>query len=160
MENPHVLQGLGSKPFDNEGVHIKKITIVKNGILQTWLLNNYTSKQLNMENNGHSGGIYNWYINNKNNIDYNTLIKKMNNSLIITELMSDGINNITGDYSRGASGFWVENGKIKFPVNEIIISSNLKKIWLSILDISNDIEKRNSIQCGSILISEMIISGI
>ncbi|QJC29281.1 metalloprotease PmbA [Enterobacteriaceae endosymbiont of Plateumaris rustica] len=160
IEDPHVLQGLGSKPFDNEGVSTKKIVIVQNGILKNWLLNNYTSNKLHIENNGHSGGIYNWYINNKNNIDYNTLIKKMNNGLIVTELMSNGVNNITGDYSRGVCGFWVENGKIIFPVSEVTISSNLKKIWLSISDISNDIEKRNIIQCGSILISEMMISGI
>ncbi|QJC30168.1 metalloprotease PmbA [Enterobacteriaceae endosymbiont of Plateumaris sericea] len=159
IENPHVLKGLGSKPFDNEGVYTKKTMIVENGILKKWLLNNYTANKLNLETNGHAGGIYNWYINSKNNINYNTLIKKMNNGLIVTELMSNGVNNITGDYSRGVCGFWVENGKIKFPVSEITISSNLKKIWLSILDISNDIEKRNSIQCGSILIEEMTISG-
>ncbi|QJC29727.1 metalloprotease PmbA [Enterobacteriaceae endosymbiont of Plateumaris pusilla] len=159
IEDPHVLKGLGSRPFDNEGVRTKKTMIVKNGILKKWLLNNYTANKLNIENNGHAGGIYNWYINSKNYINYNTLIKKMNKGLIVTELMSDGINSITGDYSRGVCGFWVENGKIKFPVSEITISSNLKKIWLSILEISNDIEKKNSIQCGSILISEMTISG-
>ena len=157
-ERPHLLKGLASKPFDNEGVCTKNLNIIKNGILQTWLMNSYSARKLGLISNAHSGGIYNWFV-NKQKYNFNDLLKYMNTGLVVTELMGDGVNIITGDYSRGVSGFWVENGNIQYAVSEITISGNLKDMWRNIIAIGNDIEYRNAIQCGSILISEMQIAG-
>ncbi|QIQ41144.1 MAG: metalloprotease PmbA [Buchnera aphidicola (Aphis urticata)] len=158
IENPHIQQGLGSKPFDNEGVKTTVKYIVENGILSTWLLNSYNSRRLKLISTGNSGGIHNWLVSNQN-ISFQDLLENMNTGLLITELMGQGVDIVNGNYSQGAIGFWVENGKIKYPVNEITISGNLKHMWLNILNISNDIDLRHNIQCGSILISEMQISG-
>ncbi|QLL40496.1 metalloprotease PmbA [Buchnera aphidicola (Aphis craccivore)] len=158
IENPHIPQGLGSKPFDNEGVKTSIKYIVENGILKTWLLNSYNSRKLGLISTGNSGGTYNWLISNQN-ISFENLLENMNTGLLVTELMGQGVDIVSGNYSQGAMGFWVENGKIQHPVNEITISGNLKDMWFNILSISNDIDMRNKIQCGSILVSEMQISG-
>ncbi|ALD15052.1 peptidase PmbA [Buchnera aphidicola (Aphis glycines)] len=158
IENPHIPQGLGSKPFDNEGVKTIVKYIIQNGILSTWLLDSYNGRRLGLISTGNSGGIHNWLVSNQN-ISFQDLLKNMNTGLLVTELMGQGIDIVSGNYSQGAMGFWVENGKIQYPVNEITISGNLKNMWLNILSISNDIDIRNNIKCGSILISEMQISG-
>lgn len=157
-ENPHIISGLYSAPFDDEGVLTKPLNIVKSGILKNWLLTNYYARKLKIKNNGHAGGIYNWYVLGKYT-SFSKLLKKMNNGLLITEIIGNGINIITGDYSRGATGFWVKNGMISFPVSEITISGNLKNMWSDIILMSDDIEKRSCVQCGSLLVSEMCISG-
>lgn len=157
-ENPHIISGLYSAPFDNEGIRTKSIKIVEDGILKNFLLTNYSSRRLGLKNNGHAGGIYNWNMLCKKN-KFDDLLKQMNNGLLITEIIGNGINVITGDYSRGASGFWIKNGMISHPVSEITISGNLKNIWNNIIAMSNDIEHRSSIRCGSILLSEICISG-
>ncbi|AKC59840.1 metalloprotease PmbA [Blochmannia endosymbiont of Polyrhachis (Hedomyrma) turneri] len=157
-ERPHVPAEIGSAPFDNEGVKTTDRTIIKNGMLCTWLLDSYSARKLKLHSTGHANNIYNWYV-NCNNINLIQLIKKMDRGIIITDLMGQGINIITGDYSRGATGFWVQNGKIKHPVHEITISGNLKDMFLNIISISNDIETRSNIKCGSILISSMMIAG-
>lgn len=157
-ENPHIISGLASAPFDQEGVLTKSIEIINNGILKNLLLTNYSARKLGLKNNGHAGGIYNWIFLCKK-INFKELIKNMYNGLLITEIMGNGVNIITGDYSRGASGFWVENGLISFPVSEITISGNLINMWQNIKSMSDDIEKRSSIQCGSVLLSEMCVSG-
>lgn len=158
-EFPHISQGIGSAPFDNEGVQILNRTIIKNGILKTWLLDTYSARKMRLKSTGHAGGIYNWSISHQN-INNIELIKKMNRGIIITNLMGQGVNIMTGDYSRGISGFWVENGKIQYPVSEITISGNLKQMFLDIVAISNDIELRSNINCGSVLINSMQIAGI
>ncbi|QIQ41701.1 MAG: metalloprotease PmbA [Buchnera aphidicola (Microlophium carnosum)] len=157
-ENPHLKEGLGSKPFDNEGVITTNKYIIQNGILQTWLLNSYNARKLKLKSTGNCGGIYNWLISNSN-ISFEELLKKMNQGVLVTELMGQGVDIISGNYSRGAVGFWVEKGKISYPINEITISGNLKNMWNNIIDISTDIDSRNNIQCGSVLLSEMQISG-
>ncbi|QCI17501.1 metalloprotease PmbA [Buchnera aphidicola (Acyrthosiphon lactucae)] len=157
-ENPHLKQGLGSKPFDNEGVVTKSKYIIKNGILQTWLLNSYNARKLQLESTGNCGGIYNWLISNSN-ISFEELLKKMNQGILVTELMGQGVDIISGNYSRGAVGFWVEKGKICYPINEITISGNLRDMWNNIVGISTDVDKRNKIQCGSVLLSEIQVSG-
>ena len=157
-ENPHIKKGLGSKPFDSEGVSTTIRSIIKNGILETWLLNTYNARKLGLTTTGHSGGISNWLVSNKN-ISFKELLKMMKTGLLITELMGQGVDIVSGNYSRGAVGFWIENGKIKYPVNEITISGNLKKMWNSILSISNDVNMYSNIQCGSTLLSEIQISG-
>ncbi|MXP56392.1 metalloprotease PmbA [Pantoea sp. Mhis] len=157
-ENPHILKELASAPFDNEGVCTKSYTFIKNGILQNWLMNSYSSRKLGLKSTGHAGSIHNWYVSTQN-YSFEELLKKMNRGLVVTELMGQGVNIITGDYSRGCFGFWVEDGHIQHPVSEITIAGNLKDMWLNILTIGNDIETRNPIKCGSVLISEMKISG-
>ncbi|QCI16924.1 metalloprotease PmbA [Buchnera aphidicola (Aphis helianthi)] len=158
IEKPDILQGLGSKPFDNEGVKTNEKYIIKNGILKTWLLNSYNARRLGLISTGNAGGIYNWLISNQN-ILFQDLLANMKTGLLVTELMGQGVDIVSGNYSQGAIGFWIENGKIQYPVNEVTISGNLRNIWNNILSISNDIDIRNNIQCGSILISEMQISG-
>ncbi|CAL4318752.1 metalloprotease PmbA [Buchnera aphidicola] len=157
-ENPHIKKGLGSKPFDGEGVATRVKNIIKNGVLETWLLNSYIARKMKTVSTGNAGGIYNWFIKNKN-LSFIELLKKMHKGLLITELMGQGVDIISGNYSRGAVGFWIDHGQIQYPVHEITISGNLKNMWKNIVSISNDIDERTNIQCGSILISEMQISG-
>lgn len=159
QESPHILKGLGSAPFDNEGVKTTDRMIIENGQLNNWILNSYSSRKIGVKSTGHANGIYNWYI-SYNNVNFQELIKHMYQGLIVTDLMGQGVNIITGDYSRGVSGFWVENGIIQYPVHEITISGNLKEMFKNVESISNDIEIRSNIHCGSVLVSSMKISGI
>ncbi len=160
IENPFIYKGIGSKPFDNEGLNTYKYNVVKNGILKSWILDTYSSNKLNKKNTCNSGGIHNWYfLNKKKNINFKKLIKKMYNGFIIDRLLGQGVNITTGIYSKGASGFWVEKGKIKFFVNEITISGNLKKLFKNIIYMSNDINNFSSIRTGSILVSNIQITG-
>jgi PmbA protein len=157
-ERPHVLRGLASSPFDSEGVRTEDRAIVKDGILQTWLLGSYSARKLGMKSTGHAGGIHNWHIAGRG-LDFAGLIKEMGRGLVVTELMGQGVSAITGDYSRGAAGFWVENGEIQYPVSEITIAGNLRDMLRNIVTIGDDIETRNQIQCGSVLLPLMKIAG-
>ncbi|CAD83369.1 PmbA protein; putative modulatory Zn-dependent protease [Candidatus Blochmanniella floridana] len=158
-ELPHVSRELGSAPFDNEGVKTSNKLIIKNGVLNSWLLDTYSARKINFKNTGNSGGIYNWYV-SCHNISFYELIEDMQRGLIVTDLMGQGVNIVTGHYSRGICGFWVENGEIQYPVNEVAISGNLMEMFSNIVAISNDIETRTNIRCGSVLIDSMQIAGI
>ncbi|WP_340147413.1 metallopeptidase TldD-related protein [Buchnera aphidicola] len=162
FENSQLLGGLGSRLFDNEGIFSKPKYIIKNGILKTWLLDNYSSNRLNLKNTGNSGEIYNWIFSNTLNqkFFFKDLLKKMKTGVIINELMGQGVDINTGNYSRGASGFWVENSKIKYPISEITVSGNLKKIYKNIICMSNDTNFKNEILSGSILVKSANISGL
>ncbi|MBQ0685736.1 metalloprotease PmbA [Providencia rettgeri] len=157
-EQPHLIGGLASSPFDSEGVRTVERNIVEDGVLQTWLLTSYSARKLGLQSTGHAGGIHNWRIAGQG-LSFDGLLKQMGTGLIVTELMGQGVSGITGDYSRGASGFWVENGEIQYPVSEITIAGNLKDMWANIVTIADDIETRSNIQCGSVLIPEMSIAG-
>ncbi len=157
-EHPHLLKGLASTPFDSEGVATSRRDIVKDGVLQQWLLTSYAARKLGLHSTGHAGGIHNWRIAGQG-LDFAGLLKEMGTGLVVTELMGQGVSGITGDYSRGASGFWVENGEIQYPVSEITIAGNLKDMWRNIVTVGNDIETRSNIQCGSVLLPEMKIAG-
>ena len=157
-EHPHLLKGLASTPFDSEGVRTERRDIVKDGVLQQWLLTNYSARKLGLTSTGHAGGIHNWRINGRG-LGFDALLKEMGTGLVVTELMGQGVSGITGDYSRGAAGFWVENGVIQYPVSEITIAGNLKDMWRNIVTIGDDIETRSNIQCGSVLLPEMKIAG-
>ncbi|SFU45162.1 metalloprotease PmbA [Xenorhabdus koppenhoeferi] len=158
QEQPHLLRGLASTPFDSEGVRTTPCDIIKEGVLQTWLLTSYSARKLGMVNTGHAGGIHNWHIAGQG-VDFTGLLREMGTGLIVTELMGQGVSAVTGDYSRGASGFWVENGEIQYPVSEITIAGNLKDMWANMVTIGDDIETRSNIQCGSVLLPEMSIAG-
>lgn len=157
-ERPHLLQGLASTPFDAEGVRTRDLTIIQDGVLQTYLAAGYAARKLNMQPTGHAGGIHNWFI--KNNAgSFEALLKQMGTGLLVTELMGHGVNMVTGDYSRGAAGFWVENGQIQYPVSEITIAGNLADMLKNIVAVSADIEYRSQIQTGSVLIESMKVAG-
>jgi PmbA protein len=157
-EKPHIFQGMASSPFDSEGVKTQDRIILNNGELQTYLLATYAARKLDMTATGHAGGIHNWLVQSTDG-DLEQLLKMMGTGLFVTELMGQGVNVITGDYSRGAAGFWVENGIIQYPVSEITIAGNLKDIFKGIAAIGSDIDYRGSVQTGSILVEEMQVSG-
>ncbi|NHB93002.1 metalloprotease PmbA [Photorhabdus cinerea] len=157
-ERPHLLAGLASSPFDSEGVCTSNRDIIKDGVLQTWLLTSYSARKLGMASTGHAGGIHNWCIAGQGQ-DFAGLLRQMGRGLVVTELMGQGVSAVTGDYSRGAAGFWVENGEIQYPVSEITIAGNLKDMWANMVTIGDDIETRSNIQCGSVLLPEMSIAG-
>ncbi|MFC0142438.1 metalloprotease PmbA [Erwinia mallotivora] len=158
QEQPHLLKGLASTPFDSEGIRTQQRDIIKNGVLQSWLLSSYSARKLGLQSTGHAGGIHNWRIAGQGD-SFTQLLKKMGTGLVVTELMGQGVSGITGDYSRGAAGFWVENGEIQYPVSEITIAGNLQQMWRDIVTVGDDIETRSNIQCGSVLLPEMRIAG-
>lgn len=157
-EHPHLLKGLASTPFDREGVRTQRRDIVKNGVLQSWLMNSYSARKLGMKTTGHASGIHNWRIAGQGG-DFKAMLRNMGKGLLVTELIGQGVSDVTGDYSRGAAGFWVEYGEIQYPVSEITIAGNLKDMLRNMVSIGNDIEMRSNIQCGSILLSQMKIAG-
>ncbi|EKD75779.1 MAG: hypothetical protein ACD_44C00029G0002 [uncultured bacterium] len=157
-EEPFIIKGLASAPFDDEGATPRPRDLIHQGILKSYFLNSYTARKLGMEPTGNAGGIHNILVSHSADT-FEELLKKMDTGLVITELMGQGINLVNGDYSRGATGFWVEKGEIQYPVEEITIAGNLKNMFMGILAIGTDIEKRSSIQTGSILIDEMTIAG-
>lgn len=157
-EHPHLLKGMASTPFDSEGVRTQRRDIVKEGVLQTWLMTCYSARKLGLQTTGHAGGIHNWRIAGQGD-DFNAMLRKLGKGLLVTELMGQAVSGITGDYSRGAAGFWVENGEIQYPVSEITIAGNLKDMLRNMVSIGSDIETRSNIQCGSIILPEMKIAG-
>ena len=157
-EQPHLLKGMASTPFDSEGVRTVERNIVENGVLQTWLMTSYSARKLRMQSTGHAGGIHNWRIAGQG-LGFEDMLKKMGTGFLVTELMGQGVSGVTGDYSRGAAGFWVENGEIQYPVSEVTIAGNLKDMWSNLVTMGDDIELRSNIQCGSALLEAMKIAG-
>ena len=157
-ERPHLIGQLASTPFDSEGVRTQDIEIIRNGILQTYLLTSYSGRKLGMQSTGHAGGIHNWLVKPNSSEKLTALLRQMNRGLLVTEVMGQGVNLVTGDYSRGAAGFWVENGEIQYPVAEITIAGQLPDMLRNIVAVADDIEHRSNIQTGSILLEKMKIS--
>ncbi|EGQ9500802.1 metalloprotease PmbA [Vibrio cholerae] len=157
-ERPYVMRGLASSPFDSEGVRTQDLEIITDGVLATYLLTSYAARKMNMTPTGHAGGIHNWYVKSTGQ-NYQQMLKELGTGLLVTEVMGQGVNVVTGDYSRGAAGFWVENGEIKYPVSEITIAGNLKQMLQQIVAVGSDIETRSQIQTGSILIESMKVAG-
>ncbi|WMO15623.1 metalloprotease PmbA [Pseudoalteromonas piscicida] len=157
-EKPHLLRGLASSPFDSEGVKTIDREIITDGVLNTYLLASYAARRMNMQATGHAGGIHNWLVKPTHD-DLTNLLASMGTGLLVTELMGQGVNTVTGDYSRGAAGFWVENGELQYPVSEITIAGNLKDMFMGIEGVGGDIECRGAVQTGSILLNNMQIAG-
>ncbi|HHY0351286.1 TPA: metalloprotease PmbA [Vibrio cholerae] len=157
-ERPHVMRGLASSPFDSEGVRTQDLEIITDGVLATYLLTSYAARKMSMTPTGHAGGIHNWYVKSTGQ-NYQQMLKELGTGLLVTEVMGQGVNVVTGDYSRGAAGFWVENGEIKYPVSEITIAGNLKQMLQQIVAVGSDTETRSQIQTGSILIESMKVAG-
>jgi PmbA protein len=157
-EQPHLAKGLASAPFDEEGVATRSREVVEGGVLQGYFLGSYSGRKLGLKSTGNAGGNHNLLLRDTGS-DFPGLLRTMGEGLLVTELLGHGVNPVTGDYSRGAAGFWVEKGEIAYPVQEITIAGNLKDIFRGIVAIGNDVIRRGSRQCGSILIERMTIAG-
>lgn len=158
VERPHIPCGLGSSSFDSDGVATRDRDVVTDGVLQGYFLSTYTARKMGMQTTGNAGGSHNLII-QTGELDLAGLMARMGRGLLVTELLGHGINYVTGDYSRGAAGYWVENGKIAYPVEEITIAGNLKDMLAGILAVGNDVQIRGTKQTGSILLDRMTIAG-
>ncbi|MBR0573837.1 MULTISPECIES: metalloprotease PmbA [Pasteurellaceae] len=158
-EHPHLLRQLASSPFDSEGVRTQDREIIKAGILETYLVTSYSGRKLGLKSTGHAGGIHNWIVKPNRTGGLETLLKEMGTGLLVTEMMGSAINGVTGEYSRGASGFWVENGEIQYPVAEITIAGRLQDMYQNVVAVSDDMELRSNIQTGAILLEGLKVSG-
>ncbi len=162
LEDPHIVGGVGSAPFDEEGVRTQRRLVVEGGVLKGYFLASYSARKLGMQSTGNAGGSHNLTLSSKltaKGDDFAGMIRKMGRGLLVTELMGQGTNYVTGDYSRGASGFWVENGVIQYPVEEITIAGNMKDMFQQIVGVGNDVLTRGNKQTGSILIENMVVAG-
>lgn len=158
-ELPFIKKGLASGTFDDEGVATIERSIVKNGNVQGYFLSSYSARKLGLRSTGNAGGNHNLVLENAMPEDFTALLKKMNKGLLVTELMGHGVSTVTGDYSRGATGYWIEGGEIRYPVEEITIAGNLNQMLAGIVAVGNDVITRGSKQCGSIFIDRMTIAG-
>lgn len=155
---PDIPRGLASSPFDAEGVATQRRAIVEAGRLQGYFLGSYTARKLGLQTTGNAGGSHNLIV-QPGKLDFGGLLKKMGRGLVVTELLGQGVNYVTGDYSRGAAGFWVENGEIQYPVEEITIAGNLKDMYRHIAAVGSDVLAQGSRRCGSILVENMTVAG-
>ncbi len=157
-EEPHIPKGLGSAPYDNEGVATYPHDLVHQGTVASYILDSYSARKLGMATTGNAGGVHNVLV-DPGPLDRSELLREMGTGLLVTELMGHGINLVTGDYSRGAAGFWVENGEIQYPVEEITIAGNLKDMFRNLVGIGKDVDRRGNIRTGSIWLAEMTVAG-
>ena len=158
-ERPHLLRQLASTAFDSEGVITQNREIISDGVLQTYLMTSYSARKMGLKSTGHAGGIHNWLVKPNRTGGLDTLLKEMDTGLLLTEFLGSAINPVTGEYSRGAAGFWVEKGEIQYPVAEITVAGQLQEMFNQIIAVADDVEHRSNIQTGSILIEKMKISG-
>jgi PmbA protein len=157
-EKPFLAKSLGSSPFDDDGVATRENVFVQDGMLNSYSLGVYSARKLDLKTTGNAGGVHNLYINTSEN-DLPTLLKKMDKGLLVTELMGNGVSVMTGDYSRGAAGLWIENGEIQYAVEEITIAGNLNDMYQNLVEVANDVDHRGNINTGSILLESMMIAG-
>lgn len=155
---PDIPRGLGSSPFDNEGVRTVRRSIVTEGVLRGYFLGSYSARKLGLRSTGNAGGSHNLIV-RPGTQNFDELLRQMGRGLVVTELLGHGVNPVTGDYSRGAAGFWVEHGEIQYPVEEITIAGNLKEIYRDIAAIGNDVLVHGARQCGSVLVGRMAVAG-
>jgi PmbA protein len=158
-ERPHIPQGLASSPFDAEGVMTRDRDLVSAGVLQGYVLGSYSARKLKLKTTGNAGGIHNLLVGATESGSFEQMLQRMDTGLYVTELMGQGVNGVTGDYSRGASGFWVEHGAIAFPVHELTIAGNLRDMLREIVAVGNDVDTQGAICTGSLLLAQMTIAG-
>ena len=158
VEQPHLAEAAGSTAYDSEGVATAERAIVADGVLQGYVLSSYSARRLGLETTANAGGVHNATVSSSAS-DLQSLMAQMGEGLLITELMGQGVNAVTGDYSRGAAGFWIENGEIAFPVSEITVAGNLRELYAGIVDIGSDVDERGNVRCGSVLVDSMTIAG-
>lgn len=164
VERPHLQRGQGSGAFDAEGVATRDSALVENGVLARYVLGSYSARKLGLESTGNAGGIHNLVVEPGHADggaadDFQGMLKRLGTGLLVTEVMGQGVNTITGDYSRGAAGFWVENGAIAYPVEEITIAANLRDMFTGIQAVGSDVDHRSHLLTGSILLDSMTIAG-
>ena len=160
QERPHLPGALASSPFDAEGVATRDRDLVRDGVLQGYVLGSYSARKLGLRTTGNAGGIHNLLVSSSlGRQDFRQLLAMMGTGMYVTELMGDGVNGVTGDYSRGATGFWVENGAISYPVHEVTIAGNLKQMYQGVRAIGSDVDERGAIRTGSVLLDEITIAG-
>jgi PmbA protein len=157
-ERPHLPKALASAPFDHEGVATRDREIVAGGVLLGYVLSTYSARKLGLRTTGNAGGNHNLIVHGRG-CDYDGMLAQLGRGLLVTELMGQGVNGVTGDYSRGAAGFWVENGKPAYPVHEVTVAGNLKDMYRGIVDVGSDVDVRGGIRTGSILLEEMTVAG-
>ena len=158
-ERPHILKAAGSAAFDEEGVATRDRELVEGGILTGYILSSYSARKLGLKSTGNAGGAHNLVVAPTVRGGFEDLLAQLHTGLVVTELMGQGINMVTGDYSRGAAGFWVENGAIQYPVAEITIAGNLAVMLRGIVAVGDDIDTRGGVRIGSVLLEEMTIAG-
>jgi len=158
-ERPHIPKAIGSAPFDDEGVATRARELVEDGVLTGYILSSYSARKLGLETTGNAGGAHNLLVASNATGGLPGMIRRLGTGLMVTELMGQGINMVTGDYSRGAAGYWVEGGVIQYPVAEITIAGNLRDMLANIVAVGDDIDTRGGIRVGSILLNEMTIAG-
>ncbi len=158
VERPRLRRGQASSNFDSEGVATSDRDLVRGGVLERYVLGSYSARKLGLESTGNAGGIHNLVV-TPGTQDFAAMLEQLGTGLLVTEVMGQGVSIITGDYSRGASGFWVENGVIAYPVEEITIASNLRDMYQGIAAIGADVDPRSHILCGSILVQRMTVAG-
>jgi PmbA protein len=160
QERPHIPKALASSPFDSEGAATHDRELVQAGVLEGYVLGSYSARRLGLKSTGNAGGIHNLLVTSAEALlDAPAFLRRLGTGLLVTELMGQGVNGVTGDYSRGASGFWVQNGVIAYPVHEITIAGNLRPMYRDIVALGSDVDRRGGIHVGSLLIGEMTIAG-
>jgi PmbA protein len=157
-EEPHLVRGQASAPFDDEGVATRPRDVVRDGVVQNYFLGSYSARKLGLASTGNAGGNHNLVVTHGDD-DLAALLRRMGRGLLVTELLGQGVNAVTGDYSRGAAGFWVEGGQLAYPVEEITIAGNLSRMYRDIVAIGSDVDARGSRHCGSVLIGAMTVAG-
>lgn len=157
-ERPYLKKALGSATFDNDGMATNDKHFVHNGVLESYVLSAYSARKLGMQPTGNAGGVHNLIVDTSEQ-NLQDLIKQMDTGLLITDMIGFGVNQVTGDYSRGASGFWVEGGELQYPVEEITVAGNLTDMFQQIIAVAEDVDPRRNIQTGSVLIENMTIAG-
>jgi PmbA protein len=160
QERPHLPGAIASAPFDSEGVATRNRDLVRDGVLQGYVLGSYSARKLGLHTTGNAGGIHNLLVSSSLGAqDFRQLLATMGTGMYVTELMGDGVNGVTGDYSRGATGFWVEGGEIQYPVHEVTIAGNLRQMYQGVRAIGTDVDERGAIRTGSVLLDEITIAG-
>jgi PmbA protein len=159
VERPHIPKAMGSAPFDDEGVATRDRELVAQGVLTGYILSSYSARKLGLETTGNAGGSHNLIVAPTLPGGVPAMLSRLGTGLLLTELMGQGVNTVTGDYSRGAAGFWVENGEIQYPVAEVTIAGNLRSMFTGIAAVGDDIDTRGGVRVGSILVQEMTIAG-
>jgi PmbA protein len=157
-ERPHLPQALASAPFDQEGVATRDRELVAGGVLLGYVLGTYSARKLGLRTTGNAGGTHNLLVHGRGH-DFEAMLALMDRGLLVTELMGQGVNGVTGDYSRGAAGFWVENGRLAYPVHEVTVAGNLRDMYRGIVEVGSDVDVRGGIRTGSILVEQMTVAG-
>ncbi len=157
-ERPHLPKALASAPFDHEGVATSDRELVSGGVLLGYVLGTYSARKLGLRTTGNAGGTHNLLVRGRGR-GFDAMLALMDRGLLVTELMGQGVNGVTGDYSRGASGYWVEGGRIAYPVHEVTVAGNLRDMYRAIVDVGSDVDLRGGVRCGSILIEQMTVAG-